>query len=97
MDRTRERGNTTSLSGLDIREAVRKAQITEELLNQLNPFFDELERNIHSKWESIDLEDGASSKLLKFQLITVQSLRKLMIKKVNEGKIAAKKEKTDGR
>ena len=92
-DRARERTDTPygGLNDRDLGEIRSKAGVSQDLIASLGPYFDELIKKIHSKWEGLSVNDGAHAKLLKFQLLTVVNLKQLMVDKVNAGKILAKK------
>ena len=94
MDTAGKRRNTTLVSQLTegkLREIQKQANISDKQLEQLNPYFDELESLLHKKWAELPLDDGASAKTVKFQLYTVKKLREIMLSKVNKGKQATAK------
>jgi len=94
LDGNRERRDITSTGGLTENELIQvkeKAHVTENLLEKLNPFFDELEKLLHDKWEELPLDDGQSAKIIKFQLYATKKLRQIMKVKITHGKQAAKK------
>jgi len=92
MDSARKRGNpATALSGLDLADIKRAGELTEAQLTSLTPYFEELKRVIHEKWETCSLSDGQTAKTLHFQLRAVNSLQKLMYSKTVKGKQATKK------
>jgi len=78
----------SGLNDRDLLQARRDAGIAQAQLDALQPYFKILKENIHAKWEALNLDDGGSAKLLKFQLLTVVNLEKAMVKKVKEGKLA---------
>lgn len=93
-NRQRERGALAASGGLtenDLINLKQKGEITQRQIDHLDPFFEELKKVIHEKWEALLLSDGEGSKLLKFQLIAVKELQRLMKSTVTHGKQAAKK------
>ena len=89
-----ERRVIASLGGLterDLYVAIEKGQIAKEYLDNLTPFFNELIKIIHDKWESLPLDDGANAKALKFQLRAVRELQRLIKLQIHDGKNAAAK------
>lgn len=76
------------MNEVELRRIIRDADVSQELLNKLGPFFALLRENIHKKWEELHLDDGPNAKLLKFQLRTVIQLEEAMAKKTKEGRLA---------
>lgn len=90
-DPTRKR--TTDFATRQLITTLKQAQydagVTQAELNTLKPFFQILISKIHEEWEKLDMDDGASAKLLKFRLMVVRDLEKAMIQGINKGKKAA--------
>lgn len=76
---------------LDLIRARKDGNLAEEDLKKLGPYFDEMRRVIHDKWEECSLTDDETMKILKYQLRSLTELQRLMSLKVTRGKQAAKK------
>lgn len=75
-------------------EIIKQGQITKEQMDIIDPFLTEFKAELHKKWESCGLMDGATAKILHFHVKTVNELQRLMKVRVTRG-IKAERQETD--
>lgn len=90
-NRTGKRRDSAPVDGVDYLEIKRAGELTDAQLKALEPFFNELAAIIHQKWENCLLSDGATAKMLHFQLRAVNELQRVMKRSVTQGKKATHK------